>query len=98
MSHKELNACGQRLLLSIRIEILFGFLYSAPNSVVNYYTSIEDSISLAVDTGINDIVIAGYFNFNLLSSNSSHLIKAICQQFIEEPTHYTEHFGFHSYK
>ena len=53
-------------------KILFGLFYRAPNSAANYYVSIEDSISLAVDTGMNDIIIAGDFNFNMLSSNSSH--------------------------
>ena len=77
-------------------KLLFGLFYRASNSNANYYTSIEDSISLAVDTGIKDIIIAGDFDFNMLSSNSSHKIKAICEQFslnqvIEEPTHYTEH-------
>ena len=75
-------------------KILFGLFYSTPNSDVNYYTSVEDSISLAVDTGIN-YILAGNFNFNMPSSNSSHKIKAICQQFslnqvIEEPIHNTE--------
>ena len=73
-------------------KILFGLFYTAPNSDANYYTSVDDSISLAVDTGINDIITAGYFNFNMLNSNSSHKIKAICEHFslnqvIEEPTH-----------
>ena len=40
------------------IRLLF---YRAPNSDANYYTSIEDFISLAVDTGINDIINAGVF-------------------------------------
>ena len=41
-------------------------------------------------------IIAGDWNFNMLSPISSRKIKAICEQFslyqvIEEPTHYTEY-------
>ena len=39
-------------------KILFGLFYRALHSDSNYYASIEDSISLAVDTGINHIIIA----------------------------------------
>ena len=53
-------------------KLLFGLFYRAPNSNANYYTSFEDSISLAVDTGIKDIIIAGDFNFNMISPNTSH--------------------------
>ena len=54
-----------------------------------------DSIHLAVDTGISDIVIVGDFNWNAHASPASHKIASICnqfalKQFIDEPTHYTE--------
>ena len=45
--------------------ILFGLFYRPPNSDSTYFTSIEDSIHLAVDTGIQDIVVTGDFNFNM---------------------------------
>ena len=45
---------------------LFGVYYRPPNSDSTYYTSIEDSLHLARDTGINDVIITGDFNFNLL--------------------------------
>ncbi|MCG7883059.1 MAG: endonuclease/exonuclease/phosphatase family protein [Candidatus Thiodiazotropha endolucinida] len=47
-------------------KILFGLFYRAPNSDANCYSNIEDSIALAIDTGIADIIITGDFNFNYL--------------------------------
>ena len=48
--------------------ILFGLFYRPPNSGANYFNDIEDSIALAVDTGIPDIIITGDFSFKLSSS------------------------------
>ena len=44
-------------VINPRRQILFGLFYRAPNSDANYYNNIKDSVSLAVDTGIKDIVI-----------------------------------------
>ena len=76
--------------------ILFGLFYRAPNSDANYLISIEDSISLAVDTGIADIIITGVFNFNYLDLQSRRKIDSLCTQFslfqtINQPTHFTEY-------
>ena len=76
--------------------ILFGLFYRPPNSNSTYFTSIEDSIHLAVDTGIQDIVVTGDFNFNMLSAKLSAKIKNLCEEFsltqtINQPTHFTEH-------
>ena len=75
--------------------ILFGAFYRPPNSSVMYHSTIEDSIHLALDTGIPDVVITGDFNYNLLSDQTNRKISSICQQFslhqcISEPTHYSE--------
>ena len=85
--YRRRNDLGPLGIECLRIEIiikhkkiLFGLFYRAPNSDANYYMSVEDSISLAVDTGINDIIIAEDFNFNMLSSNSPRKIKVICEQ------------------
>jgi hypothetical protein len=56
---------------------------------------IEDSISLAVNTGIGDIIITGDFNFNYLNLPTARHIHSLCRQFgltqiITEPTHITE--------
>ena len=76
--------------------ILFGLFYRPPNSDSTYFTSIEDSIHLAVDTGIQDIIVTGDFNFNMLSAQLSAKIKNLCEEFsltqtINQPTHFTEH-------
>ena len=60
-----------------------------------YLASFEDSIHLAIDTGIQDIIVTGDFNFDMLSPNLSVKIRNFCLQFsltqtIKEPTHYTE--------
>ena len=76
-------------------KILIGTFYRPPNSSMIYLNMIENSISLAVDTGIKDIIITGDFNINLLNNSSARKIDSLCQQFnlsqtIAEPTHYTE--------
>ncbi|MES9994334.1 MAG: reverse transcriptase family protein [Candidatus Thiodiazotropha sp.] len=75
--------------------ILFGLFYRPPNANVNYYTNIEDSLSLAIDTGIRDIIITGDFNLNLLNPFTSRKIDSFCTQFslhqcITQATHFTE--------
>ena len=78
------------------IRILFGLFYRPPNSDMSYYSSIEDSISLAMDTQINNIIITGDFNLDMLSHQTARKVSELCEQFslsqtITEPTHYTEH-------
>ena len=75
--------------------ILFGLFYRPPNSDSTYFTSTEDSIHLAVDTGIQDVVVTGDFNFNMLSAQLSAKIKNLYEEFsltqtINQPTHFTE--------
>ena len=75
--------------------ILFGLFYRPPNSDANYYTNIENSLALAVDTGISDIIITGDLNLNLLNPQTSRKIYSLCTQFslfqsITQPTHFTE--------
>ena len=73
--------------------LLFGLFYRPPDAT--NHTLIEDSIHLAIDTGMTDIVITGDFNYTMLSEPTRRKIISICQQFslsqhITEPTHYTE--------
>ncbi|MEW8547700.1 MAG: reverse transcriptase domain-containing protein, partial [Candidatus Thiodiazotropha sp.] len=75
--------------------VLFGLFYRPPNSESAYFTSIEDSIHLAIDTGISAIIVTGDFNYNMLSGQLSAKIKNLCEEFsltqtINQPTHYTE--------
>ena len=75
--------------------ILFGLFYRPPNSDIAYFSGIEDSISLAVDTQIRNIIVTGDFNLNMLNEQTSRKITDLCEQFslyqtITEPTHFTE--------
>ena len=78
-----------------RKHILFGLFYRPPNSLANYNSNIEDSLALALDTGIADIIVTGDFNLNVLNFPSARKIISLCQQFslyqsIDQPTHFTE--------
>ena len=69
--------------------------YRPPNSDANYYTNIENSLALAVDTGISDIIIPGDLNLNLLNPRTSRKFYSLCTQFslfqsITQPTRFTE--------
>ena len=60
--------------------ILFGLFYRPPNANADYFSKIEDSIALAVDTNIKDIIITGDFNFNIINQLSSRKIHSLCTQ------------------
>ncbi|MEW8191406.1 MAG: reverse transcriptase family protein [Candidatus Thiodiazotropha endolucinida] len=76
--------------------ILFGLFYRPPNSDSNYFSDIEDSVALAVDSpGISEIIITGDFNLNVLHPQTARKINSICTEFsfyqsISQPTHFTE--------
>ena len=76
--------------------LCFGLFYRPPNSDPAYFSGIEDSIYLAVDTQIRNITVTGDFNFNVLNEQSSRKITDLCEQFslyqtITKPTHFIEH-------
>lgn len=82
-------------IISKHKHVLFGVFYRPPNADSEYFTAIETSLNLAVDTGFNDIIVTGDFNFNMLTPNTARKINSLCSQFalqqsIDEPTHYTE--------
>ena len=75
--------------------ILIGTFYRPPGSGSEYYDRIEESLQLAVDTGIDDIIITGDFNYDMLKPTTNRIVSSLCHQFglqqiIEEPTHFTE--------
>ena len=75
--------------------LFFGFFYRPPSADSVYYSSIEDSLNLAVDTGIQDIIVTGDFNFNLFNQQTLRKKESLCNQFayhqcIDEATHFTE--------
>ena len=52
--------------LSNSRNVLYGVFYLPPNSSAMYTSLLEDSIGLAVDTNITDIIIMGDFNLNIM--------------------------------
>ena len=84
----EIANCNRRLL--------FGLFYRPPSPDAECLTYIENSIALAIDTNISDIIVPGNFNFDLLNERSSRKIESICTQYtlfqvINQPTNFTEH-------
>ncbi len=82
-------------LLLNKKKVLLGVFYRAPNSDATYNNLIEDSIHLAVDTGIKDIIITGDFNYNILLPPTSQKVDNISLQYnlhqiINDYTHFTE--------
>ena len=74
---------------------LIGTFYRLPNASPIILTDIENSVGLAVDTRITDVIITGDLNLNMLNQPTRNKITDICQQYnlnqiISEPTHFTE--------
>ena len=68
--------------------------YRPPNTTPSVLSSIENSVGLAFDTNIRDIIITGDFNLDMLSDRSTKKIKSICQEYnlkqlINAPTHFS---------
>ena len=75
--------------------ILLSLVYRPPNSPAQRLTDIENSIDLAYDTNIRNIVITGDFNLNYLDASSKRKITSVFNQYnltqlIQEPTNFTE--------
>jgi hypothetical protein len=74
--------------------VLIGTFYRPPDSLNYTFDLIEHSIDLAVDTGINTIVVLGDFNEDQLKPQNNKMsnifVKYNMNQFINEPTHFTE--------
>ena len=75
------------------------FLFYRPyphlNPDAEYFSSIEDSIFLAIDTGTRDAIISGDLNCNMFNLRTAQKINSICEQLllhqvINDPTHFTE--------
>ena len=75
--------------------ILIRTFYRPPNSDQTVLSNIENSIGLAIDTGISDIIIQGDFNLDLRKSATARKVDNKCLQYdlhqmINDPTHFTE--------
>ena len=69
--------------------------YRPSNSHAGYFNYINESIDRAYNTNIQDIIILGDFNINMLNGNNKK-IKDVMQEYnmeqlINEPTNFTEH-------
>ena len=91
----NLKCIWVEIKLSNSRNVLYGVFYRPPNSSAMYASLLEDSIGLAVDTNITDIIIMGDFNLNIMDQSHYRKTDSICKHFnltqcIEEPTHFTE--------
>ena len=62
---------------------------------MRFLKKIDDSIDLALDNDVSDVIITGDFNLNFLDSASRNKLLSIVNQYslcqiIDEPTHFTE--------
>ena len=95
--HLELQNTGC-IWLEIFVDhnkLLIGTFYRSPNSSNDALIAVKNSIGLANDTNIYDILITGDFNLDIFKPNTWSKINNLCQyvgleQLIKEPTHYTE--------
>ena len=74
-----------------------GTFYRPPNSTNAILSSIEDSIGLAFDSNIQNILTIGDFNLDTRKENTNRKIRELCQQYnlkqlINEPTNFTGKF------
>ena len=73
--------------------ILVGGFYRHPNSSLEYFNLLKESIDRACSTNIIDIIITGDFNYNMKNANnkiSEITLEFNLTQLISEPTHFTE--------
>ena len=84
----QIKSCNNR-------NILYGVFYRPPNSDSAYNSLMEDSIGLAMDSNITDVIITGDFNLNVMKESQFRKVESLCNEFnmtqcIDEPTHFTE--------
>ena len=78
--------------------ILFGF--SVAIQIRTWHTFLVSKIPYhALDTQINNTIVTGDFNLDMLSHQTARKVSELCEQFslyqttsITEPTHYTENY------
>ena len=61
--------------------ILYGVFYRPPNSDSVYISQIEDSIGLAIDSSISDVIITGDLYLNTMNQTQFRKVEALCNQF-----------------
>ena len=75
--------------------LLKGTFYRPPTASPVVLSNIENSIGLATDTGVEDIVVTGDLNLNMLNQHSRMKARDLCKtydltQLLNDPTHYRE--------
>lgn len=75
--------------------ILFGLFYPPPSSDITISDDIEESIRVAIETGIREIIVTCDFNYNSTNSKSAQNVQNISrllalEKVIDEPTYFTE--------
>ena len=75
--------------------ILFGLFYRPPNSNNEILEKIDQSIDLAMDADVSDVIITGDFNINFTDNPSRNKLLSVVNQYalfqiIDESTHFTE--------
>ena len=76
-------------------KLVIGTFYRPSTASLVVISEIEKSIGLATDNGVEDIVVTGDLNLNMLNQHSRMKITDLCQTYnltllINDPTHYTE--------
>ena len=76
-------------------KLLIGTFFRSPSPYNDVLIAIKNSIGLANDTNIHDILMTGDFNLGILKPSTWSKINHLCQYFgleqlIKEPTHYTK--------
>ena len=64
--------------------ILHGTFYRPPNSSSHCTSKIEDSISLAIDSNVTDVVMNDDFNLNYFNAASRKKINMLCNQYMSQ--------------
>ena len=75
--------------------VLLSVFYRPPNSPAQTLIDIENSIDLAYDSNIGNIMITGDFNLNYLDDSNKRKLSSVFGQYdltqlIQEPTPFTE--------
>lgn len=82
----EIHICQRKLIV--------GGIYRPPNSNNTQWLKLEYLLDQALNQHVDNILVAGDFNINVLANPSNKMTRLIhslnCEQLINSPTHYTE--------
>ena len=95
MIHGDIEAICIEVSIRNHNLLLCG-IYRPPNSGLNYWDLIENTLDNISNSPITDTIIVGDFNCDIKAANLSNKMHILCNsynyhQLIDEPTNYTEH-------